>query len=334
MKKRYWFGAVVIVLLVIYLLGPRPKTPVYASNFPVVPSEPAALESYINANEAKHVLKKDNEARIVWYNDSLKNKTEYSVVYLHGFSASQEEGDPVHVNFAKEFGCNLYLARLADHGIDTTEALQNFTCDRLWNSAKEALVIGKQLGEKIILLSTSTGGTLALKLAADYPQDVHALINLSPNIRINNPAAFVLNDPWGLQIARVVMGGKYNNTGITPDSDRWQYWNGKYRLEATVELQQLLETTMVPETFAKIKQPSLTLYYYKNDEEQDPQVLVSEMLSMNQQLATADSLKIALPVPTAGAHVLGSAMASKDVPAVYAEIRKFAIEKLKLVPLQ
>ena len=35
-----------------------------------------------------------------------------SVVYLHGFSASQEEGDPVHYDFAQKFGCNLFLAAL------------------------------------------------------------------------------------------------------------------------------------------------------------------------------------------------------------------------------
>ncbi len=35
-------------------------------------------------------------------NDSLKEKTEYAVVYLHGFSASQEEGDPVHYTVCKK----------------------------------------------------------------------------------------------------------------------------------------------------------------------------------------------------------------------------------------
>jgi hypothetical protein len=61
------------------------------------------------------------------------------VVYIHGFSASQEEGDPVHYTFAKKFGCNLFLNRLADHGVDTTEPLLNVTADKLWSSAKEAL---------------------------------------------------------------------------------------------------------------------------------------------------------------------------------------------------
>ena len=46
--------------------------------------------------ESRRPVKPENEARIIWQNDSLKNKTEYAVVYLHGFSASQEEGDPVH----------------------------------------------------------------------------------------------------------------------------------------------------------------------------------------------------------------------------------------------
>ena len=70
----------------------------------------------------------------------MKTKTEYAVVYLHGFSASQEEGDPVHYQFAQKFGCNLYLSRLYAHGIDTTEPLGNFTAEEVWNSAKEAFV--------------------------------------------------------------------------------------------------------------------------------------------------------------------------------------------------
>ena len=85
---------------------------------PVVPAEAVPLEQYVQKEEAAHKLKPDNEARILWANDSLKNKTEYSLVYLHGFTASQGEGDPVHRDMAKKFGCNLYLSRLAEHGVD------------------------------------------------------------------------------------------------------------------------------------------------------------------------------------------------------------------------
>ena len=96
----------------------------------------------------------------------IKNKTAYSIVYLHGFSASQAEGDPVHKNIAAMFGCNLYLSRLAEHGIDTTEPMMNLTADKNWESAKQALAIGKQLGNKVILMGTSTGGTNALQLGS------------------------------------------------------------------------------------------------------------------------------------------------------------------------
>ena len=322
--------APIVLLIGIYFSGPQPSAPVYDTKLKTIMAEPSGLEAYISLNERKHRVKPDNEARIVWA-DSSKQKTEYAVVYLHGFSASQMEGDPIHRRFAKQFGCNLFLSRLADHGVDTTETLLQFTADRFWESAKEALAIGKAIGNKVILISTSTGGTVALMLAAEYPDDVYALISMSPNIAINDPAAFLLNNPWGLQIARMVIGGNYREW--IASEQRAKYWNNKYRLESLVELQELIESAMNKKTFSKVKQPSLTLYYYKNEEEQDPKVMVSAMLEMNKLLATPDSLKMTVAIPDAGAHVLGSPMVSKDVEGVYKNIEKFAIEKLRLKPV-
>src|SRR5690606_15561071 len=242
-----------------------------------------------------------------------------------------KEGDPVHRRFASEFGCNLYLARLADHGIDTVDAMINFTTDGRWASAREALAIGRELGDKVILMSTSTGGTMALALAAAFPDEVHALINMSPNIAINNDAAFLLNDPWGLYLARMVRGGKYQEWDAPPE--RQAYWYSKYRLEATTQLQEMLETKMKQETFEKITQPCLTLYYYKNEEEQDPEVKVSAMLEMMAQLSTPQKDKRSVAMPEAGAHVLGSNLTSKDVEGVYAEMQKFAREVLLMQPM-
>ncbi len=317
-----------LLIVGVYFLGPDPARPKYDKVIPDVPDTAKELEQYVADQEAKHKIKPENEATIVW-NDSAKQKTPYAVVYLHGFSASQMEGDPLHRRFAKEFGCNLYLSRLSDHGIDTTEALLLFTADRAWESAKEALSIGKQLGEKVILMSTSTGGTLALKLAAEYPEDVYALINLSPNIAINDGAAFILNDPWGLYIARMVIGGKYRLTDANEEHAR--FWNKKYRLESLTELQELLETSMTKDVFNKIKQPSITLYYYKNEAEQDPQVKVSAMLEMNEQLSTPAALKVTKAIPNAGAHVLGSTLTSKDFEGVYNAVEGFALDKLKMI---
>jgi esterase/lipase len=317
----------VIVLIAVYFVGPEPSPPEWEKGLPVVPQDPSALESYIRNNESRHKLKPDNEARIVW-TDSTRSRTEYALVYLHGFSASPMEGDPVHRRFAREFGCNLFLARLADHGIDTVDAMINFTSDRWWKSAREALAIGKALGDKVIVMSTSTGGTMAIALAADFPEDVHALLNMSPNMAINNGGAFLLNNPWGLYIARLVTGGKYNEWDAPPE--RKAYWYAKYRLEATVQLEEMLESRMTQETFQKVVQPCLTLYYYKSDKEQDPEVKVSAMLEMMDQITTPEERKRAVALPDAGAHVLGSSLVSHDVEGAYAEMQKFAHEVLRL----
>ncbi len=327
MKFLKWLGIILLVLIIVYFLGPQPSTPKFTKDLPPISAEGEALEQYISKNEAKHKLKPDNEARILWLNDSLKSKTEYAVVYLHGFSASQEEGDPVHYEFAQKFGCNLFLSRLDAHGIDTTEPLGNFTADGLWNSAKEAYAIGKKLGKKVILMATSTGGTVALKLAAEYP-DIAGLILLSPNIAINDANAWLLNNHWGLQIAHLVTG-KHR---VTEDTTALyaQYWNNRYVTSSLVQLEELIETTMKESTFNKVIQPTLLLYYYKDDEHQDDVVKVSAMKRMFAQLSTPDSLKKQVAIPNAGDHVLGSYVKSKDVQKVGEECEKFAVEVLQL----
>ncbi|MEO5892586.1 MAG: alpha/beta fold hydrolase [Ferruginibacter sp.] len=316
------------VLVIVYLLGPSPAAPLYDKTMPSVPAI-NDLEKYVTGNEAIHHLRPDNEARIVWANDSIKQKTPYAIVYLHGFSASQEEGNPVHRNIAKTFGCNLYLSRLAEHGIDTTEQLLNLTADNYWKSAQQALAIARQLGDKVILMGTSTGGTQALQLAAAYPNDIAALILYSPNIAINDPNAWILNNHWGLQIARLVRGGNYN----VPEDDRpvyKQYWNKPYRLEAAVALEEMLETTMKKETFAKVKQPALLLYYYKDEQRQDPVVKVSAMQEMFKELATPDADKREIALPNTGNHVIASPIKSSDIASVERETRRFLSEVVHL----
>ena len=124
-------------LIVIYFLGPKPSTPVFNNELPTVASI-NSLDAYITAMEAPHKIKPNNEAKIIWA-DSSKTQTEYAIVYLHGFSASQMEGDPVHQNIARQFHCNLYLARLAEHGIDTTEDLMNLTAEKVLGICKTSL---------------------------------------------------------------------------------------------------------------------------------------------------------------------------------------------------
>jgi esterase/lipase len=312
----------ILALFVIYFLGPQPPKPELNNVLPAVASIDV-LDSYITAMEAPHKIKPNNQAKIIWA-DSSQSQTEYALVYLHGFSASQMEGDPVHQNIAKQFNCNLYLARLAEHGIDTTEDLMNLTADQYWESAKLAYAIGKQIGKKVILMSTSTGGTLALQLASVYPE-IAGLILYSPNIEVFNPSAPLLDNPWGLQIGRAVLKSNYVDIKYK-DSAYPKYWNSHYRIEGVVALQNLLEATMTEATFKKIHQPTLALYYYKDEAHQDNVVKVKAIQKMMQQIATPANLKMEMAIPNAGNHVIASPIVSNDIVSVEKATAKFMKE--------
>ncbi len=319
---------IVGVLILIYCLGPTPDKPVYTSNLPLVPDSAQTLERYIANREAQHKVKPDNEAKIWWYN-STKMKTKIALLYLHGFSASRHEGFPTHINFAEKYGCNAYFARIADHGIDTTDAMLNFTADRAWESAKEGYAIAKKLGDEVVIMSTSTGGTLALKLAATYPE-IKGLINFSPNIEINDPAAFLLNDPWGLQIARLVFHGDIRT--VEGDSIYKKYWYTSYRLESTVQLEEMVETMATPNVFEKVTCPVFDGVYFRDEEHQDPVVRVSAVRKMHAELGTTDRLKVYQEFPKAGTHVIASDIKSGAVYEVFEAISLFAEANLGMKP--
>lgn len=327
--KRFLWGFLAL-LVVVYLLGPKPPKPELNKNLPSISASLTNIEDYIHKNDEGLTLKPDNESRIFWANDSVHERTEYAVLYLHGFSASWYEGYPTHVRFAQHFGFNLYAPRLASHGIETEDPLIDMTPDRLWESAKSALMIARSLGKKVIIMSTSTGGTLSLMLAADFPEYVDGLILFSPNIRINNNAAFILSKPWGLQFGRMVNGGKYRITNEDFGSKECQYWNCKYRMEATVYLQQLIEATMKTETFKNVTAPVFLGYYHKDKDNQDETVKVSAMLKMFDQLGTSSDRKVKVAFPEAGTHTIACELTSGSVDRVIAETIKFGEDVLHL----
>lgn len=328
MKALKIFLALIIVILIIYLLGPKPEDFTLDTNkLPTIQDEVSYVQKDINTA----YLRKDNEAKLI-YHSTDSSKTEFVFLYIHGFSASEKEGAPINRNIPEIFNSNAFLTRLVGHGINYPHSLEDYNVADSWESAKVSLAIAKKMGEKVIIIGTSTGCTYGLMLASYFPKDVHAVINLSPNLRINSPFAGLLNNPWGKEIAGLVYG---ENRHIRHENATvGQYWDSTYTVNAMVQLQDLLESEMTEEVYRNIQCPMLSLYYYKSDQEQDDIIDVSAIAPMHSALRTPTNQQRMVAIPEAGDHVIGSDLKSKDWQSVQSEIKKFCIEILKIESYQ
>lgn len=324
--------AVLFLLAIIYLAGPRVKYDPIASPVIELPVGVTleTLDDFVAGTESGFDnIRPGNEAKIIWA-DSLKSKTPYAVVYLHGFSASHEEGSPIHMEFARRYGFNLYLARLANHGLAGEESMTDLTPNGLIESAKQAVGIGQILGEDVIVMSTSTGGTLSIYLAGANPDMIDAMILFSPNIEIADQSTKILTMPWGLQLGKMIAGDFRFFEDNEPLEE--QFWTSKYRIEAIAALQKLLDETMKEEVFSKISQPYLLGYYYKSDTAKDNVVSIDAIKEFTRSTSTPDQQVQVVEFPDVGEHVIASYIKSKDLESVRKSVYQFAEEVLRLQP--
>jgi hypothetical protein len=123
----------------------------------VIPPLPA-LDAWLADREAR-VPRCGRAARrrMIWADGP--RRTDWSVVYVHGFSASRREASPWPERVAEALGANFFGARLTGHGQDGP-AMDRATL-RDWRAdTAEALAIGRAVGERLLVLSCSTGSTL------------------------------------------------------------------------------------------------------------------------------------------------------------------------------
>ena len=327
LKKIGVFGA---ALVGVFLVGPRPDYPEYDSKISPAQYNIEHLDSILESNEMQvEHLKPNNESRIIWA-DSVR-KTPYSIVFLHGFSASPVEADPVIIEIANKYGFNLYLPRLSGHGLDDPDSFKDLSPATLINSAKEAIAIGQILGDEVIIMGSSTGCTLGIYLAAENPTAIHSLMLYSPNIDLYTSSAEILTWPWGLQVGRLV-AGKYRYLDHLKGEKR-QYWTTTYRLEGGQSLKFLIDETMTKEVFEKIDLPVFLGYYYKDEEAMDKIVSIPEMKRFFKQIQTPEKQKRMVAFPNAGHHVMISKFQSKDMESVRQESYSFMEEVLGFEPL-
>lgn len=327
-KKFRNFLILTTILIMAFLVGPKPNYPKFDNKISPLNISINDIESYINTREENTPdLKPDNNARIIW-SGSVK-QTEYAVVYIHGFSASQAEGMPIHTEFAKRYGCNLYINRLPFHGVSNLEAFGEMTPKSLVEEAKEAIQIGKILGKKVILMSSSTGSTLSIYLASNNP-DVSSLIMYSPNIDLQDKSSNMLLMPWGKQIAKLVFGGDYREWEATPEQKK--YWTTKYRIDGLICMKHLIKQTMKDDVFKGINQPTFVGYYFKDEKNFDNIISIDRIKYFYNHISTPENLKRKIEYPNVNNHILASSLWSEDIESVKSSTYKFAEEVLQLTP--
>jgi pimeloyl-ACP methyl ester carboxylesterase len=324
------FFATAMVLVIVYMLGPKVKRQDLAIHFPEVPTRLSELRQYVQNREDTVIgLKPGNEAYIQWADSSNKSKTAYSIVYIHGFGASPMEGDPVHRFLASHFGANLFVTRLPEHGISRENGMEYMTAQKLADAAGEAYQIGKSLGDSVIVVGTSMGGALTLLLASQQPE-IKAVVVYSPAIRDGGERLEGFFKPWTKFIMeKTMMENKVIHQNR--EGDKKAYWSEDYHINGYESLATLVYSEMKPETFAKIQQPLFLGYYYESDTVQDFVVSVPKMLEMYSQLGIPEGLKKEQAFPKAGDHVIASAITSDDWEGVLFATIDF-LEKVAKVP--
>lgn len=196
---RFLYRVLFILFLVfgaVYLFGPDEQMTGEIVFNPSNIGDDAEL--YLTERESAYSdIRTGLQKEIIWQDEATKGKTAYSVIYLHGYTASKEEIRPVPDRTAEHLGANLFYARFKGHG-RTSDAMAEVTVDGWLNDAAEAIAVGAATGDKVVVIATSTGAAIVTWLAANKPElvsSVAAFVFVSPNYGIHPPADFVLRFP-------------------------------------------------------------------------------------------------------------------------------------------
>jgi esterase/lipase len=292
-------GVAGALLVVAVLLGPR--VPMDTAVSP--PELPAgglhAIAAAVREAEARVAgITPGAEKEVVFHDSLAPAVTPLSVVYLHGFSATRREIEPVPTLVAEAVGANRFMTRLTGHGRDGP-AMAEATLNDWLQDGEEAMAVGSAIGERVVLVGTSTGGSLAVWLAAhsSLRDRIAALVLVSPNFGVPDPMAGLLLWPWGGTLARWVVGEEYSFEPRNEGQERW--WTTRYPSSALLTMQAMVQ--QLRETDLSQVEVPVLVFYSPEDEVVDP----AKTLAALEEFGTAVKEVVAVPrAPGTDAHVL------------------------------
>lgn len=324
------FWLVVVVTLLVFFAGPRPKAALkwrpelgrYQQLMGVdQPSSKAllALREQVLADEALyHNITPGAEKNIVFSSESRPKKTRYCVVYMHGFSACRQEISPVPERIAEQLHANYHAYRLTGHGM-TGEDMAKATSYDWQFDAIEAIQIAQQLGEEVIVISTSTGGTLMAWLAQQpaVATKLAGLIMVAPNFGPQHWSMPLFLLPWSRYFMPWLAGKTY---GWEPSNELGErYWTYRYPISIIHDMAALVrEVRRSP--VEHIDAPTLFIY-----SDHDKVVNARKTDAVARRWGSAVKHRIAVPAkPNDNNHVItGEAVRPETTDDMVDEILLF-----------
>ena len=217
--------AILGIVFVISLFGPREPVDweIYFSDAEIGQD----VDAYLAMREAETGdIMEGAQKEVIWAG-APGRVTPVSIVYVHGFSATKQEIRPVPDNVARDLGANLYYTRLTGHGRGGA-ALARATVNDWLNDVAEAVSIGRRIGEKVVIIATSQGGTMTGLSAIDpvLMRNVAGIVFVSPNFGLASPMSGLLTMPFARTIVPLMAGAERSWQPFNEQHEKW--WTTSY----------------------------------------------------------------------------------------------------------
>ena len=247
----------IVGLAALYAFGPRePVDLAIRVDGEAIENDPAAY--FVAAESSITDIRPGLQKEVVYAFPRSRAKTPLAIVYVHGFSASRGEVEPLIGNVAKAFGANTVYTRLTGHG-RAGAVMGEATVNDWVNDLAEALVAAQRLGERTVVIATSTGATLATLMAAETEigSSIDAMVQISPNYALRNRMAFVLDLPFAERIVRLVEGEERSFEPV--NAAHASLWTPTYPSRAVLPMAALVRAARNV-TFERLALPTLFLF--------------------------------------------------------------------------
>lgn len=244
-------------------------------------------------------------------------RTEWAVVVLHGFSATRQETAPLGERVASALGANLFEARLSGHG-HAADPMAGVRAEHWLADAARALTRGTELGDKLVVIGTSTGATLAAAML-DQPvaEAIDTLVMISPNFAPRGAGTRWLTRPAGPLLGWLIEGPTrcwepYNELQA-------RFWSTCYPTTTLVEVMRLVDYVggRLPD---RIRQ-RLLVFYSQDDGVVSPEAISAAYAAVD---APAKALVDVTDAGDPSRHVLaGDILSPGTTDDVAAQILEF-----------